>query len=162
MELFNSITKTAVISDCKKYRYELSRVWDDTKPKVLFIMHNPSTADANDDDPTIRRCIGFARKWGYGGIYVGNLIPYRCTDPKELLSIPFDVAIGHPFSNTVHINKMADICSLHVLAYGNPAINICLLELFDDRWHYLKLTKAGNPGHPLYLKGDLTPKKLRS
>ena len=63
----------AIISDCGKYRYQLWRKWDPSLPVVLFIMLNPSQADASEDDPTIRRCINYAKSWGYGGIYVGNL-----------------------------------------------------------------------------------------
>lgn len=79
--------KTAIISEDEKYRYQLSRCWDETKPRILFIMLNPSTADANIDDPTIRRVISFAKSWGYGGVYVGNLFAFRSTDPKGLKQI---------------------------------------------------------------------------
>lgn len=153
--LFPGMQKGAVISECGKYRYRLWRIWDDTKPKVLFIMHNPSKADANKGDPTVTRCIGFAKSWGYGGLYVGNLIPYRSTDPDVLKDIPFEELC--PLENIVHTNEMAAMCEMHVLAYGNPVIKDCIPEFFDDRWHYLKLTKQGNPWHPLYLPGNLKP-----
>lgn len=69
----------ANISACDRYSYSLERVWDKGgyKNLCLFIMLNPSTADAHIDDPTIRRCIGFAKSWGYGGILVGNLYAFR-------------------------------------------------------------------------------------
>ena len=76
--------KHAVISQDNKYRYQLSRIWDNEKPTVLFIMLNPSTADADADDPTIRRVVNFAKSWGYGGVFVGNLYAFRSTDPKGL------------------------------------------------------------------------------
>lgn len=79
--------KGAIISGCGKYRYSLWRTWDKKLPKVMFIMLNPSTADAYEDDPTIRRCINFAKSWGYGGIVVGNLFAYRATNPKKLILI---------------------------------------------------------------------------
>src|SRR3546814_16904510 len=66
---------------------DLWRIWDDTKPQCMFIMLNPSTADADLDDPTIRRCIGFAKSWGYGGLQVCNLFAYRSTEPRELLKV---------------------------------------------------------------------------
>lgn len=94
--------KSAIISECGKYRYSLSRIWDENKANVLFIMLNPSTADGDVDDPTIRRCIGFAKSWGYGGIYVGNLFAYRATDPKELLKV--ENPIG--FENIHHLMDM--------------------------------------------------------
>ena len=75
----------APITEDGKYRYYLTRVWDYKKPTLLFIMLNPSIADSNNDDPTIRRVVDFAEYWGYGGIYVGNLYAFRSTDPKGLL-----------------------------------------------------------------------------
>ena len=65
--------KDAILSDCKKYRYSLSRTWDESKPLIGFIGLNPSTADDVIDDPTITRCINFAKSWGGGGLYMGNL-----------------------------------------------------------------------------------------
>ena len=79
------MNKGAKFSPCKKYRLQLWRIWDDKLPKIMFIMLNPSYADAHHDDPTIRRCINFAKNWGYGGFYVGNIYPLISTKPKLLL-----------------------------------------------------------------------------
>ena len=76
--------KKAIISDCGKYRYELHREWDKKKRKVLFIMLNPSTACGVTDDLTTIRCMNFAKKWGYGGIMIGNIYPFRAKKPKDL------------------------------------------------------------------------------
>ena len=76
--------KHTIISQDNKYRYQLSRIWDERKPTVLFIMLIPSTADADIDDPTIRRVVNIAKSWGYGGVFVGNLYAFRSTDPKGL------------------------------------------------------------------------------
>jgi hypothetical protein len=76
--------KRATISNCNKYRYELHREWDKKKGKVLFIMLNPSTACGVSDDLTTIRCINFAKKWGYGGIMIGNIYPFRAKRPKAL------------------------------------------------------------------------------
>lgn len=84
--LFESIKKGGVLSEYQSYRYRLWRIWDQVKPKVMFIMLTPSTADADTDDPTIRRCIGFAKSSGFGGLYVGNLFAYRSTQPIDYLS----------------------------------------------------------------------------
>ncbi len=147
-----NMVKNAIISDCGKYRYQLSRVWDESKGLVLFIMHNPSTADADNDDPTIRRCINFAKSWGYGGIMVGNIIPYRCTNPNELIGIPHQERMMYD-ENMHHLHDMNDRCSIIVIAHGNPTLPFKYkFDFLNKEKHYLKLTKHGNPCHPLYLK----------
>lgn len=154
------IISGAVISDDKKHRFRLWRIWDDKLPKVLFILHNPSTADEKEDDPTIRRCIEFAKSWGYGGIYVGNIFSYRATNPKELK--PLFLYEAAPAENLAHNRDMAKLCALHVLAYGNPVVRDVKIDLSttDSHWHYLALTQSGNPKHPLYLPAELKPIKI--
>lgn len=152
----SSVKKTAVISECGKYRYELSRIWDDKKPKVLFLMLNPSTADANEDDPTIRRCIRFAKDWGYGGLMVGNLFAFRSTDPKNLKY----VTEHNHHINSEHLMNMYWQCEITVCAWGNPPIENNSMPLTGFKnLHYLALTQSFNPKHPLYLKADLKPVK---
>lgn len=77
----------AVLSTCGRYRYRLTRTWSQNRPPATFIMLNPSTADAHEDDKTIRRCIGYARRWGLGGLVVVNLYGYRSTNPDELWKV---------------------------------------------------------------------------
>ena len=85
LDLFQTApTSTAEISPCGLYRYRLTRTWDAAAPALLFVMLNPSTADASEDDPTIRRCLGFARRERAGGLVVANLFAFRATDPKAL------------------------------------------------------------------------------
>lgn len=144
--------KSAVISECGKYRYELHRTWDESRPKVLFVMLNPSTADAELDDPTIRRCIGFAKTWGYGGIMVGNMFAYRATDPNELKNMPVDPEVND--INHQVLMKMHWAAKETVFAFGNPPVYRNLPMNGMNRTYHLGLTKAGNPKHPLYLKGD--------
>lgn len=86
MELFG-IGSGAELSACGLYRYRLWREWDARLGRVLWVMLNPSVADANLDDPTIKKCCGFARRWGHGGIEVVNLFGYRATQPKDLYEI---------------------------------------------------------------------------
>ena len=74
----------AVFSDCRKYRYALWRIWDGNKSLAMIIGLNPSTADETLNDPTITRCINFARSWEYGGVLVANLFGFRATSPNEL------------------------------------------------------------------------------
>ena len=71
------IERSADLSPCGNYRYSLRRLWDEKRPGVLWVMLNPSTADANADDPTVRRCMGYARSWGCGSIEVVNLCAWR-------------------------------------------------------------------------------------
>lgn len=166
--------KSAIISDCGKYRYTLSRIWDDSKKKVMFIMLNPSIADAEKDDATIRRCIGFAKFWGYGGIEVCNLIPYRSTNPKELLEA--ENPLGNQSENFKYLSELSKECEKIIFAWGNrnivkhffknspfdvPNIDDSELLNFFEKIHYIELSKDGIPKHPLYLKSTLTPVKLK-
>lgn len=157
------VTTSAFLSDCGKYRYSLTRIWDENKPRVLFIMLNPSTADAEKDDPTIRRCIGFAKDWGYGGLYVANLFALRATNPKDLLTAPFVVGV----ENEKWIRRMSALAHLVVCAWGNGSIVDKLQKRLDHTWkplswvnkplHYLELSNDGTPKHPLYLPKHLKP-----
>jgi hypothetical protein len=151
------VEKSAILSDCGTYRYELRRAWDD-RPPVGWIMLNPSTADANEDDPTIRRCMAYARAWGHGGIVVRNLYALRSTDPKVLKTHPNPVGPD----NARHLLRCAGE-PYTVCAWGNNAdphdvawyIGMFIAPMADLR--ALAVTKAGQPSHPLYLKGDLRP-----
>lgn len=156
----NEQVNGALISECGLYRYRLWRIWDTSRPLVLWVMLNPSKADAMQSDRTIDKLIRLTSRWHYGGFYVGNIFPYRSTDPEELVNVGFDKAIGE--NNKDHIREMANLCELKILAHGNPPIPFPdykrLFPLID--WHYLKLTKQGNPYHPLYLKETLVPIKM--
>jgi len=140
----------AVFSDCKKYRYELHRIWDDSKPFVFFLLHNPSTADEEKDDATIRRCISFAKRWGYGGIYVGNICPYRATNPKDLIGLQIPLHVMQQNDNS--IKDMIIKCESSVAAYGNPILmKYVPYDLGFTHWECFGITKKKNPRHPLYL-----------
>lgn len=151
--------KAAVISQCKKYRYSLSRTWDETLPTACFIMLNPSTADAEKDDPTIRRCVGFAKRLGCGGLVVVNLFAWRATDPARLAAVPDPIGP----ENDSHILRAATGCSLVVAAWGTnvpvlhcyrPADVKKLVMAVGASLTCLRKTKGGAPGHPLYVKAD--------
>ena len=96
--------KAAILSEDRKYRYVLLRTWDEAKPAVLFIGLNPSTADEEDDDPTILKCINYAKTWGYGKILMVNLFALRSTDPSILIHAadPVGKKMMHISSN-VHL-----------------------------------------------------------
>jgi len=158
-----AVSRSAVISDCGNYRYQLSRIWDEKLPMMLFIMLNPSKADANKDDPTIRRCITFAKSWGFGGFYVCNLFAFRATKPADLLAAEWP----HGDENTFYIRQTVEKVETIVCAWGNSVAVRKLLKkespfrligLSQKRMQYLKLSKDGTPWHPLFVKGDVVPK----
>jgi len=153
----DGMRREAVISPCGCYRYRLTRQWADGAV-VCFVMLNPSTADGDVDDPTIRRCIAFAKSWGFAGIEVVNLYAWRATDPKELDEI--DHAISP--DNDRWIEETARSCALVVAAWGACRGEHWIeadrvsgdLQSFGVPVKCLGLTKGGQPRHPLYVRGD--------
>jgi hypothetical protein len=157
------IDSGADLSDCGTYRYRLWRYWDPGQGEAVFCMLNPSTADASEDDPTIRRCMGFARAWGYGGIIVVNLFALRSTDPRALKKHP--APIGE--RNDVVVFDALRSAGIAVAAWGNHGslmargsrvVRICAERRIP--LHHLGLSKAGHPAHPLYLPGDRRPQRF--
>lgn len=139
----------ATISDCGTYRYELWRNWRDDV-RVNFVMLNPSTADAIQDDPTIRRCVGFAKGWGFGGMVVTNLYALRATDPREVAK--HGAPIGP--DNDTYLFTRAATSALVVLAWGvhgGPRGDTVATMLRVFRPGCIGRTKTGHPRHPLYL-----------
>lgn len=161
LDLFAGITKTACLSECGRYRSSLGRSWDNSKEAALFIMLNPSTADASVDDPTIRRCMGFARRWNLGGILVVNLFQLRATDPAALLT---QTDLNPPGADDTIANLMAYTDTV-IAAWGalskrlsyRAAEVAAIARKRDKRLYHLGLTKDGSPRHPLYLRGDASP-----
>lgn len=156
--------KDAIISPCGKYRYLLQRSWDAQLQAVCFIMLNPSTADANVDDPTIRRCLGFAKTLGFGQLEVCNLFGLRATDPLELKKHADPV--GNP-ANDEQLLVSAKTCHLVICAWGTLGVlrsrNAEVLAMLRGAGiapHALRISKHGHPTHPLYLPANLTPKEL--
>jgi hypothetical protein len=150
---------SAVISDDGLYRYRLARSWSD-EPPMTFVMLNPSTADAERDDPTIRRCMGFARREGCGGITVVNLFGLRVTRPAHLT----DGTIAHDpngFGNTRAVEDALVDAHHHrspiVVAWGayklvRRSSAYSALRSFELRC--LGTTANGSPRHPLYVRAD--------
>src|SRR5207249_5914720 len=96
--------RQTILSPCRQYRYVLWREWDKTNASyVLFVGLNPSTADETEDDPTIRRCMNYAKRWGYGALCMVNLFAYRATDPDAMKAHPQPVGT----ENDYWIRKMA-------------------------------------------------------
>ena len=136
------------------YRYHLWREWDSALPPVTFVMLNPSTADAGHDDPTIRRCVGFAQSWGYGRLEVVNLFAYRATSPRELFAA--DDPVGP--ENEAWLRSATNAREV-VVAWGDygRASRGTLVWIAAPAPRCLGLTALGQPRHPLYLPKDRTP-----
>jgi hypothetical protein len=157
------MTGGAAFSPDRRYRYRLWRRWDRSRPVVTFVMLNPSTADERRDDPTIRRCIGFARRWGFGGAEVVNLFALRATDPRELRTVRDPVGP----ENDRHIRRAIARAALVVLAWGTHGAvaqraRAVGLVASPRRPRCLGWTRSGEPRHPLYLPAGAAPVPARS
>lgn len=145
----------ALFSPCRQYRHVLWRRWNKEKSYVLIIGLNPSTANENEDDPTIRRCKKFASDWGYGAIYMVNLFDYCATKPKDMLNF------NNPCSdeNNTYIKALAENAGLILCAWGTNGNHKDrdsevkkLLNIYE--LNCLGLNSNGTPKHPLYIKAD--------
>jgi len=157
-------TVSALFSDCQRYRYQLREIWNPDRPLVLWLLMNPSVACLDHADPTLRKTGNFARIWGYGGQWVGNVHAYRSTNKNRLLEV--DDPVGP--DNDRRILEMAEQAQTVVLAYGQPpkqlrsrgAQVVDLLRHHPQLCH-LRLAKDGTPVHPLYLPFSLRPQPHR-
>lgn len=146
---------SAVIDPTGRYRYSLVRAWDEGLPRACFCLLNPSTADGRHDDPTLRRCVGFARAWGFGSVEVVNAFALRATDPRMLARAEDPVGAG----NDRAIVRAARRAGVVVAGWGNAgalggrgdAVRR-VLGGFDVMT--LGVTKRGEPRHPLYVRRD--------
>lgn len=149
---------TAEFSPCRAYRYALTRTWDDRRLPMAFVMLNPSTADAFVVDPTIRRCIDFARRWGAGGLLVLNLYGLRATDPKELRGHPDPIG---PANDEVITRRLRQPLSRVVVGWGahaDPVRAAQVAQVIRTAGHLprcLDITKSGAPRHPLYVRANV-------
>jgi len=156
--LFNDDSAGAQFSDDGIYRFRLWRKWS-SKPRACFCMLNPSTGNETVLDPTLQRCIGFARKWGCGGIDVVNLFAIVSPDPSILRTHPDPVGPG----NDEHILDVGIQAKLVVFGWGAFPMAAArarevasLLAASGVTPWCLGVTKAGQPRHPLYVSGDTT------
>lgn len=166
--ILSAVESGATISSCGAYRYHLWRRWS-RETGCTFVMLNPSTANATDDDPTIRRCIGYAKRLGHGSLEVVNLFARRATNPKELNTV-----FSKPFHRHIDVigpdNEASVVAALArssriIAAWGSAsAVD------YNLRWYAIRQmqnvikpyapiwclhkTADGSPGHPLYLKQD--------
>jgi hypothetical protein len=160
----------ATFDGSHRYRYVLRRAWDPAmgdKGHVCFIGLNPSTADERTDDPTVRRCVRYAHRWGYSSMVMLNIFALRSTDPQLLYAELDPVGNGNN-------GALAAECRAHP-TLGQPLVVACwgthgahrlrgrevrqLLRDYRIPVHHLGLTKEGHPRHPLYLRNDVEPQR---
>lgn len=158
---------SAILSDCGKYRYYLHRqIGLGGRGSCCFVMLNPSTADATQDDPTIRRCIGYTKTLGCDSLEVVNLFAYRSTDPAMLAAMSRAIAIGP--ENDSHIVRAVALANFVLCAWGNHGSLfgrdqevLTLIRNTGAKPMALKInSKSGQPAHPLYLKANAIPIEL--
>jgi hypothetical protein len=145
---------TAVYSDCECYRYSLTRVWDSSQPKALFLMLNPSTATEIQNDPTVERCERRARTLGFGGFRVTNIFAWRDTDPRKMRAAIDPIGP----ENDQTLRDGVDWADQVIAAWGAHGDHMSrgaevesLLRTSGKSAYHLGLTKAGHPKHPLYI-----------
>lgn len=144
--------KGAVFSSCGKHRLMLHRTWDTSKPTVMFIGLNPSTADSDRDDPTIRRVRSMAKSWGFGSVVMMNLFTYISTDPKKL-----NIKDGNIFESNEILKDTGASVDTIVFAWGNFKVmgrDVEVMRMFPNA-KALHLNKNGSPKHPLYVRSDV-------
>jgi len=152
---------TAIYSDCERYRYSLTRVWDPAGRRVLFVMLNPSTATEVQNDPTVERCERRARALGFGAFRVTNIFAWRDTDPRAMRAAPDPIGPG----NDAAILEGADWADQIVAAWGTHGAHLdrgpqveTLLRQAGHPLSHLGLTRHGHPRHPLYLAYSEPPR----
>ncbi len=171
------MNRNTEFSDCRRYRYTLWREWDcdlltgcaddlaHAGEYLMVIGLNPSTADETNDDPTIRRCIGFAKSWGYGALCMTNLFAFRATDPevmKRTLAPEGETIDSNTSRNCQWLLETAKGAGMILAAWGKhgrhrdrAAAVVRMLDLYPI--HALTLNADGSPKHPLYVAANTKP-----
>lgn len=147
------LISTAQISDCGAYRYALERAWSIGTSRMLFVGLNPSTADCVSDDPTIRRCVQFAKREGHDGLLMGNLFAFRTKSPAELRKALLPVGPD----NDYWLKKLGERATQVVLSWGNHGRLLgrdqSVAAMFKGAFCF-GITGEGQPTHPLYQRHD--------
>jgi hypothetical protein len=154
--MMTSAATTALFSPCRTYRYTLWREWGGSAGYAMFVGLNPSAADETVDDPTIRRCMAFAQLWGYSALCMTNLFAYRATLPSVMKAAADPVGP----ENDRYLQLLARKAGVVVVAWGVHGTHrgrALQVQHLLPQLHYLRLTHAGHPGHPLYLPKSLRP-----
>jgi hypothetical protein len=154
----------AGFSPCRTWRYWLSRTWDESRAPLVVIGLNPSTADETTDDPTIRRCMGYAGAWGHGGLVMLNLFAFRATDPRDLKAAhPNPGAVGpvNDYYLSVATKDRRVLCAWGAhgtfLGRADTVVSFLWSGPAPRDLVCLGTTKSGAPKHPLYLRADASP-----
>lgn len=147
-----------IFSSNRKYRYVLQRIWNLNKPALMVIGLNPSTANEHKNDRTVTRCINYAKKWGFGSLYMMNLFAYRSTNYKNMINHHQPIGIYNNF----WIDKVAKRSGLILCAWSNHGGYLDqdkkIKQTLKNRNLYcLNINNSGQPKHPLYCHGDLQP-----
>ena len=147
----SELVRNAILSADRVQRFKLTRNWDLSLPMITWVLHNPSKADESADDPTVRKVIGFSRRWGYGGASIYNGIAARATNPSELKDIPWNSAENQRHLEGIHHEDRV------MCAWGNtdwPTTFSALISQLLSQKNYLWClgrTLSGNPKHPVRL-----------
>lgn len=151
-----SIRRWADFSEPPIYRYTLGREWDRALKRLLFILLNPSTADASYDDPTNRRGVSFAKRWGYGAVVFVNLFAYRTPLPRAMKQALDPIGPA----NNDWIRKEVALADRVIAAWGDNGRfrrrDRVVMRMVPGMY-CLGLNKNGSPKHPLYVRGDTKP-----
>lgn len=162
----------AIFSADRVWRYALWRKWDSSLPPLMVVGLNPSTADETVDDPTVRRCLGYAREWGFGSLRMLNAFSYRATDPSDMFE-----ALAHMKPSVMNASNAVNLDYLETLAWATVKQNGAVLAAWGNHGAWmgqdalvteaitrkgvgvacLGKTNTGQPKHPLYLRRDAKP-----
>ena len=155
---------SAVYSDCERYRYLLTRIWQPEGARLLYVLLNPSTATEAQNDPTVERCERRARVLGFGGFRVTNIFAFRATDPKEMRAAADPVGQGNDAAIGASLDWVAGTGGRVICAWGAHGAHLgrgaeveAVLRASGRELFHLGLTKAGAPRHPLYIGYDRQP-----
>lgn len=153
---------TAIYSDCERYRYSLSRIWDADAKRVHFVMLNPSTATEVQNDPTVERCERRARTLGFGSFTVTNIFAWRDTDPRGMKAAHDPVGPANDraiLDASGGADQIIAAWGTHGAHLGRGAVVEALLRAHGKPLYHLGLSKAGHPKHPLYIAYSEQPRR---
>jgi hypothetical protein len=150
----------AEYSDCERYRYTLTRVWDPKGARAMFVMLNPSTATEVQNDPTVERCERRARALGFGAFRVLNIFAWRATDPRDMRAAADPVGPDNDraiVESVFWADRIVCAWGTHGAHLGRGPQVERLLRAAGAELHHLGLSKEGHPKHPLYIGYAVQP-----